>query len=359
MQSFQGICMTGQQRCHKEQSSLALTMWICVFAFSLLVCEHLQMLGKNNAHHPSSCIKKRQIETWHCSTDFRHRSIQRRLTNPSKSAKKVDISEVLCVAKNAPVTSRPEDMEVSFPDLSDYTDADSAAEATGECKIGSLSGEKSMDFYFEALNGLMPPRKRIDFALFFVIFLCVAYLVRSSDADELFGIDDDDLVSNFHESEESKAVRRLQAMYFDMVCRMRPGVPSSPRRGMLQLSDLVGAAEETEPRNVSNPTRLLLLHASPLCVLTRAANGKPAWAPLPRLRIHREISAVEKALSGVLNVEVDVASIHNLRKAVTEAENLWLHLSAHTVNGNALVLEDGCGGTEATSGSSINLAIWW
>ena len=52
----------------------------------------------------------------------------------------------------------------------------------------------------------------------------------------------------------------------------------------------------------------------------------------------------------MLNVEVDVASIHNLRKAVTEAENLWLHLSAHTVNGNALVLEDGCGGTEAGFG---------
>ena len=41
-----------------------------------------------------------------------------------------------------------------------------------------------------------------------------------------------------------------------------------------------------------------------------------------------------------------MATIHNLRKAVT-GEDLWLHLSAHTVNGNALVLEDGCGGTEA------------
>ena len=208
----------------------------------------------------------------------------------------------------------------------------------------------------------MPPRRRIDFALLCVISACVAYLVKSSDADELFDIDDGSLGSNFHESEESKAVRRLQAMYFDMVCRMRPGVLSSPRRGMLQLSDLVQAAEtaaaaevvegrnDLNERSVSNPTRLLLLHASPLCVLTRAANGEPAWAPLPRLRIQREISAVEKALSGALNVEVDVASIHNLRKAVTEAENLWLHLSAHTVNGNALVLEDGCGGTEAGFG---------
>lgn len=255
-------------------------------------------------------------------------------------------------------------MEVSFPDLSEYTDADVAADANGECEIGQLgsSGPGQKDFYFEALNGMMPPRRRIDFALLCVISACVAYLVKSSDADELFDIDDGSLGSNFHESEESKAVRRLQAMYFDMVCRMRPGVLSSPRRGMLQLSDLVQAAEtaaaaevvegrnDLNERSVSNPTRLLLLHASPLCVLTRAANGEPAWAPLPRLRIQREISAVEKALSGALNVEVDVASIHNLRKAVTEAENLWLHLSAHTVNGNALVLEDGCGGTEAGFG---------
>ena len=44
---------------------------------------------------------------------------------------------------------------------------------------------------------------------------------------------------------------------------------------------------------------------------------------------------------------MDVATIHHLRKAVTGSEDLWLHLSAHTVNGNALVLEDGMGGTEA------------
>lgn len=242
--------------------------------------------------------------------------------------------------------STMQDSEVSFPDLSDYTDADAAAEATGECQIGSASGERSKDFYFEALNGLLPPRKRIGIFLLLVVSLCIAYLVRSSDADELFGLEDIEVLPNFSESPESRAVRRLQAMYFDMVCRMRPGVPSSPRRLQLaQLSDLEGPTEEPEIRR-NRPTRLLLLHASPLCVLTRAPNGEPAWAPLPRLRIQREITAVEKALSGALHVEVDVASIHNLRKAVTEAENLWLHLSAHAANGNALVLEDGSGGTE-------------
>lgn len=240
-----------------------------------------------------------------------------------------------------------EDTEVSFPDLSLFTDADTAAETNGECEH---SGSEK-DFYFDSLNGMLPPRKRIDFALFVVICACALYLVRSSDADVLLlWYEVGPEAPNFTESPEAKAVRRLQAMYFDMVCRMRPRRPSSPWRQVKQLSDFVEASAEQlmEPADVqtNSPTRLLLLHASPLCILTRA-NGEPTWAPLPRLRIHREISAVEKALFGALPVEVDVATIHNLRKAVTEAKNLWLHLSAHTVNGNALILEDGCGGTEA------------
>ena len=233
---------------------------------------------------------------------------------------------------------------MSFPDLSLYTDEDIAAEAN-ECELAA--SEK--DFYFEALNGMLPPRKRVDFLLFGLISACAVYLVQSSDSEGLPGIEQeaDEQVSQFSESPESKAVRRLQAMYFDMVCRMRPGVPSSPWRTPM-LTDLLAESEDT-PKDLpkSCPTRLLFLHASPLCVLTRAEKtGESCWAPLPRLRIHSEISAVERALSGALPVEVDVANIHNLRKAVTEADDLWLHLSAHTVNGNALVLEDGCGGTE-------------
>ena len=103
-----------------------------------------------------------------------------------------------------------------------------------------------------------------------------------------------------YEDEKSRAVRRLQAMYFDMVCRMRP---NSAKKGMLQLRDLVEEQLE-ELETHSRPVKLLLLHASPLCVLTRASNGEPMWSPLPRLRIHREIQAVEKALADALHVEV-------------------------------------------------------
>ncbi|CAE7293881.1 splA [Symbiodinium sp. KB8] len=60
----------------------------------------------------------------------------------------------------------------------------------------------------------------------------------------------------------------------------------------------------------------------------------------------RFVHAVREALQQAIDVKVKTASIHNLRKAVTEG-NLWLHLSAHTANESTLVLEDGFGGTEA------------
>lgn len=152
---------------------------------------------------------------------------------------------------------------------------------------------ESKDFYFEALSGMLPPQKRFDLLLFLLSCLVMLYLLKSRD--ELVKSVEEEV-----EDEQSKAVRRLQAMYFDMVCRMRPG---SSKNRMLQLRDMV--EEQLEELEVhAKPRRLLLLHASPLCVLTRAENGEPKWSPLPRLRINREIAAVERALAGALHVEV-------------------------------------------------------
>ncbi|CAE7555873.1 splA [Symbiodinium sp. CCMP2592] len=109
-------------------------------------------------------------------------------------------------------------------------------------------------------------------------------------------------------------------------------------RGALPLQPaLPEHAEHLEARNVkaAKPARLLFLHASPLCVLTRGPNGQSKY-----------VHAVREALQGAVDVKVKTASVHNLRKAVTEG-NLWLHLSAHTANESTLVLEDGFGGTEA------------
>ena len=54
----------------------------------------------------------------------------------------------LCFRLNFFLWLSAEDMEVSFPDLSEYTDADVAADANGECEIGKLgsSGPGQKDF---------------------------------------------------------------------------------------------------------------------------------------------------------------------------------------------------------------------
>ncbi|CAE7555823.1 unnamed protein product [Symbiodinium sp. CCMP2592] len=115
--------------------------------------------------------------------------------------------------------------------------------------------------------------------------------------------------------------------------------------GALPLQPVLPEHAEHLEVKAAKPARLLFLHASPLCVLTRGPNGQSKYAPLPRLKIDREVHAVREALQGAVDVKVKTASVHNLRKAVTEG-NLWLHLSAHTANESTLVLEDGFGGTE-------------
>ncbi|CAJ1439171.1 unnamed protein product [Effrenium voratum] len=205
----------------------------------------------------------------------------------------------------------------------------------------------SSDGYLEAL--MLPPRKRMDFLIFVIMSGSLIYLVEWQDTSVKVPKSSATALE-LEEREESRAVRKLQAMYFDRFCGMRPGAS----RLELELPELEGSTgDEASTPQVSEaqPKRLLLLHASPFCWLTRGPCGECMRVPLRRLRISQELAAVEKALSGKLRVDVDVASIHNLRKAKTKAktEDLWLHLSAHTENGNALVLEDGCGGTEALS----------
>lgn len=94
---------------------------------------------------------------------------------------------------------------------------------------------------------------------------------------------------------------------------------------------LQAAREESLPclsGEASPRLRLRYLYSSP--------------AALPPLEIEAEISAVEKSVQGIMQVEVEVASAPTLKEATLE-ENSWLHISMHSVtgkNGRGLVLED-------------------
>ncbi|CAE7812363.1 unnamed protein product, partial [Symbiodinium sp. KB8] len=87
---------------------------------------------------------------------------------------------------------------------------------------------------------------------------------------------------------ESKAVKRLQAAYFDLVCRMRPDRSGNFQVGALPHQPALPEHAEHLEVKAAKPMRLLFLHASPLCVLTRGPNGQSKYAPLPRLKIDRE-----------------------------------------------------------------------
>eukprot|EP00929_Paragymnodinium_shiwhaense_P058207 TRINITY_DN29148_c1_g5_i1.p1 TRINITY_DN29148_c1_g5~~TRINITY_DN29148_c1_g5_i1.p1 ORF type:complete len:898 (+),score=207.20 TRINITY_DN29148_c1_g5_i1:119-2812(+) len=98
---------------------------------------------------------------------------------------------------------------------------------------------------------------------------------------------------------------------------MRCWSPITPPEGL-------GAAAPT--------VTLRCLYAAPLVI--------NEGTPLPKLNAKAEIAAITKAVAGsFLHVEVGVASVSSLRKAVTEP-GLWLHLTMHSMSGKALLLED-------------------
>ncbi|CAE7246106.1 splA [Symbiodinium sp. CCMP2592] len=214
-----------------------------------------------------------------------------------------------------------------------------------------------VDHFSTEMNKLLPPQYRFDIITLVLVTVAFLYLVQTSDerptprarrshSFALSTLTESLALSAVAETQESKAVKRLQAAYFDLVCRMRPDRSGNFQVGALPHQPALPEHAEHLEVKAAKPVRLLFLHASPLCVLTRGPNGQSKYAPLPRLKIDREVHAVREALQGAIDVKVKTASIHNLRKAVTEG-NLWLHLSAHTANESTLVLEDGFGGTEA------------
>ncbi|CAE7030277.1 unnamed protein product [Symbiodinium sp. CCMP2456] len=90
-----------------------------------------------------------------------------------------------------------------------------------------------VDHFSTEMNKLLPPQYRFDFITLVLVTGALLYLVQTSDEHPtprarsshsfaLATLTESLALSAVAETQESKAVKRLQAAYFDLVCRMRP-----------------------------------------------------------------------------------------------------------------------------------------
>ncbi|CAE7631588.1 unnamed protein product, partial [Symbiodinium pilosum] len=101
----------------------------------------------------------------------------------------------------------------------------------GSDDVTRISSGSFVDHFSTETNKLLPPQYRFDLATLAFVISALVYLVKTSDENPnsrpershslaLSTLTESLALSAVAETQEAKAVKRLQAAYFDLVCRM-------------------------------------------------------------------------------------------------------------------------------------------